>query len=204
MSDENTLGAAGAADAGAAGAEAGAESGTDSTQQENLLGTAGNAADETGEGEGAGKADEKEAEKAPELNIPEGAEIDADLLEAMKAKDPQKAVDAFLAAEQKRAEGWAKQQKEWVAEVKKEWGDKADYNLNLANRALHKFGSEELTGFLKQSGIGNHPAMIKLFHRIAEADAEDTVAGTAAAPTKTPTRSDALRGLYDKSPDLKF
>lgn len=193
---------------GAAGDEGGTE------PAEPVLGAAGAGEDKgttdggepakTGESEGGeGKgAEEGKPESKPEITIPEGAEIDADLLEAVKAGDGQKVVDAYLALQQKQADAWAEQQKQYVAEIRKEWGDKADHNLNLANRALHKFGSEGLVEFMRTTGLANHPEMVRLFHRIAEADAEDTVAGTATAPSKD--KSASLRTLYDNSPNLKF
>ena len=48
--------------------------------------------------------------------------------------------------------------------IKTEWGDKAEYNLNIARRALQTVDKEgELKQLLDQTGFGNHPAVLKFF-----------------------------------------
>ena len=46
-------------------------------------------------------------------------------------------------------------------------------NLVTARKALDRFGDRELYHFLDDSGLANHPAVIRLFTRVGEATAED-------------------------------
>lgn len=67
----------------------------------------------------------------------------------------------------------AKQREEAETELKKEWGDKFDGNIELAKRALKQFGGDEVVAFMDQSGLGNNPLIVKLFNRIGAAMSED-------------------------------
>ena len=55
---------------------------------------------------------------------------------------------------------------DWGNELKKEYGTAFDEKVGLARRAVRAFGSEELTGLLDESGLGNHPEMIRAFAKI--------------------------------------
>lgn len=60
--------------------------------------------------------------------------------------------------------------------LKKEWGGEEGWkaNLTLADRALTQFGSPEFKKHLDDTGLGNHPEMVKMFVAIGKAMAEDT------------------------------
>jgi hypothetical protein len=60
-----------------------------------------------------------------------------------------------------------------TAALKTEWGDKYDANLAIAQRALKAFGSEELSQHLVESGLGDDPRMVRLFHKIGSSMGED-------------------------------
>lgn len=67
---------------------------------------------------------------------------------------------------------------EWVNAVKadKEYGgDKLDENLGIAKRALNQFASDEFKGLLNQSGLGDHPEVLRLFYRVGLSMSEDGV-----------------------------
>ena len=80
--------------------------------------------------------------------------------------------------------GVAKQQREAqetaktaaLESLKKEWGGEEGWktNLTLADRALTRFGSPEFRKHLDDTGLGNHPEMVKIFVAIGKAMAEDT------------------------------
>ena len=49
----------------------------------------------------------------------------------------------------------------------KNWGDRADYNMNLAKRAMKQHDTDgTLTKLLKESGFGNHPAVLDHFYTL--------------------------------------
>jgi len=53
--------------------------------------------------------------------------------------------------------------------IKKEWGDKAEYHLNLARRALRTVDKDgELKEVLDQTGFGNHPVVLKFFANLGK------------------------------------
>ena len=124
------------------------------------------------------------SEVAKELNLPQDA--------AQKVLDKMAPVIAGRQAEQIAAV-----QTEWAntARADKEFGGQAlDENLGTARRALDQFGSPELRSLLNQTGMGNHPEVIRAFYRIGKAMSDDTFVGGKATPVKS-----AADVLYDKS-----
>lgn len=65
---------------------------------------------------------------------------------------------------------------EWKAssEADKEFGgEQLAENLGTAKKALDVFATPELRGLLNESGLGNHPEVIRLFYRVGKATSED-------------------------------
>lgn len=170
-------------------------------EEETILGEA--AEDVTEQAETDQPEEERSEEKpgAPEeyadFTLPEGMEIDPDLIAEFKAEakrlnlsqeDAQKLVDiqAKLAEKQSKAvlEQHQKTVAEWAEQVKAELG--ADYKKELAfaAKAINKFGTPELREFFNATGIGNHPELVKVFINIGKQISEDAfVEGkTKAAP----------------------
>lgn len=149
----------------------------------------------TGTTEPTGEAEvPNETPPAPteiEITVPEGA--NAELVDAFKsvAKEieldsakAQKVVDVFYKAEQKLVEArqneWRETQSNWLAEVKNDpefGGAKFEHNTNLANRALEKYGGEDLIEFLKSAGLTNFPPLVRAFMRIGQAMEPDSISG---------------------------
>lgn len=89
---------------------------------------------------------------------------------------------------------WAEQQQAAVQQAKTEWadqtktdseigGDKFDANLAVAKKGLDQFGSPELRTLLNESGLGNHPEVIRFFYRAGKAVGDDNfVASGRTAP----------------------
>lgn len=50
-------------------------------------------------------------------------------------------------------------------ELKKTWGERFDANIGLTQRAVAKLGGVELQAVLDSTGLGNHPDIIRAFHR---------------------------------------
>lgn len=89
---------------------------------------------------------------------------------AMHANTLKSMQDAQQKAQGEQLEQWAKD-----AKADKELGgDKFDQNLTVAKSALDKFGSPALREMLDASGLGNHPEVIRVFHKIGKAIAEDS------------------------------
>ena len=59
-------------------------------------------------------------------------------------------------------------QQEGFNNLKAEWGEAYDKNINMSQLALGEFADAEFVNYLEQTGLGDHPSMIKAFHNIAE------------------------------------
>jgi hypothetical protein len=63
-------------------------------------------------------------------------------------------------------------------------GDKLSENLGVAKKALDAFGTAELRSLLNQSGLGDHPEVIRFMYRAGKAISEDRFVGGAPAVGK--------------------
>lgn len=56
-------------------------------------------------------------------------------------------------------------------------GENLNANLETAKKALSNFGTKEFSTLLLESGLGNHPEMIRFMYRAGKAISEDTYVG---------------------------
>lgn len=95
---------------------------------------------------------------------------------------------------------------EWVAAAKSDsefGGDKLSENLSVARKALDQFGTPELRALLNESGLGNHPEIIRMMYRAGKAISEDTYVGRSSGPGGKPqpkSFADAAAALYSNQP----
>lgn len=76
-------------------------------------------------------------------------------------------------------------------------GERWDNTQRIANKALEKYAPPELKQYLIATMQDAHPLLVRTFHAIGKAMADDSVAGTvlgAGAPSADPNQ--AFRGLY--------
>jgi hypothetical protein len=166
---------------------------------------------EGGEAEGTKTEDEQaKPEGAPEkyeFKAPEGHEFSPEVLgkfsEAAKELNlPQDAAQKMLdkiapafAERQANALEAARTQWETDAKADKEYGgNKLTENLAVARKALDTFGTPELRTLLNESGLGNHPEIIRAFYRAGKAISEDTFVGG-----KPSASNDGAKSLYPNS-----
>lgn len=64
-----------------------------------------------------------------------------------------------------------------TAELKAEWGDKYEPNLDLAKATIKKFGDQKLLDYLESSGIGNNGQLIRMLSKIGALTLEDSARG---------------------------
>lgn len=62
-------------------------------------------------------------------------------------------------------------------------GDKITENLAVAKKALDSFGTPELRALLNESGLGNHPEIIRFMFRAGKAISEDSYVGPSVGST---------------------
>ncbi len=72
---------------------------------------------------------------------------------------------------------WVAQEANWLKEIesdKEVGGVEFKKNIELAHRALSKFGGPEFLKELNDTRLGNHPGLVRTFVRIAKEIGEDT------------------------------
>lgn len=160
-----------------------------------------------------GEAQAPKAEEPAELAdfaAPEGVRVDSEAATefknlakelGLKQEGAQKVADVGF----KLAQKWEAKQAEQIKAAKEAWiegtktdkefgGEKLNENLAVAKKALDAFGTPELRTLLNESGLGNHPEIVRAFYRAGKAISEDRfVVGN--APKQTGDR-DLAGSLY--------
>lgn len=75
-------------------------------------------------------------------------------------------VDSLIAQAEAQSQTW---REETLAEK-----DIGEAGVAIATRAVERFGSDSLKQWLKESGMGNHPELVRFCMRVGNAIAEDT------------------------------
>lgn len=144
-------------------------------------------------------AEKTDAEKAldavPEdgkytLAMPDGVEVDQELLDAlgpkfaakkMTTREAQELTDEYVKIEtaraQKRMEDWGNTISGWVDTAKKDkeiGGDKWDGTVQASQKAVNALGTPGLREYLNASGGGNHPELIRIFAKVGAMISEDS------------------------------
>ena len=182
------------------------------TQQEAPANQAPQAAD-------AAKAVGDQAPEAPkgapekyEFKPVDGRELDSETMStfAEVAKEAGLTQDAAQKILDRMAPQMAQRQQAQIEAIRNEWvaasktdsefgGEKIAENLATAKKALDQFGTPELRALLNESGLGNHPEIIRLMYRAGKAISEDTYVGRAASVGGKPAPksfADAAAALY--------
>lgn len=166
-----------------------AESGTKDKADESVK----DKADETGEKAKDEDTKVKEPEGAPEeyadFAVEEGLTLDAEVLDQFKAEAkaanlPQDKAQAFVDMAVKLSKDWNDKAVAAFTETRTGWreatksdpeigGAKLAEVLSGAKAVRDSFGSPELTEVLNTFGLGDHPAVVKFFHKVRQAVSED-------------------------------
>lgn len=157
------------------------------------------------------KEDPQGAPEAYKFKLPDGMEIDAEVLGEFTAfakelnlpqDKAQKIVDfqAKLAAKQADEYQAAalKQGQEWASQVKNDpelGGDNYEKSVASAVKVIQSFGDDGLRDLLNNTGLGNHPALFKFCHRVSQAMSEDkfVMPGSQTAAPKEMSIIDAFK-----------
>ena len=156
------------------------------------------------------KVDETKPETPPEkyeLKLPDQSPVDPKRLEAIAAEakaanmtqeQAQSLVERehrmmtdLIQSHQDRINGWMK---ESIAD-KEIGGPEISRNIEMAKRLVDTFGSPLLKKQLEDSGMGQHPELLRLFVRLGKAYGEDRlVTGAQGVPAKKASPADLLFG----------
>jgi len=140
---------------------------------------------------------------------PEGVTFDDVVIDAFSevARDLNLPQDQAQKVLDKMAPVMAQRQAEQIAAVRSQWetearadkefgGENLNENLAVAKRAMDAFATPELKTLLNESGLGNHPEIIRAFYRAGKAISEDPF--IPGAGKHAPQQGDARR-LYNAS-----
>lgn len=157
------------------------------------------------------KAETSAPEAYEDFTLPEGMDMDAEVLGEFKtlAKElnipqakAQQLIDFQTQLATKQAEQYqaavTKQAQDWAAAIKNDpdvGGENYDKSVASAVKVIQSFGDPALTELLNNSGLGNHPALFKFCHRISAAISEDkfVLPGSQTDAPKEMTLVDAFR-----------
>jgi hypothetical protein len=125
-----------------------------------------------------------------EFALPEGFSLDAEIGDQFSAMArelnlPQEKAQALLDLATQNMQRIVEAQQSAQAQITQQWqedsradkefgGAKLTENLALAERAINQF-NPELYNVLEQSGMGNHPEVIRFAYRVGKAIAEDRI-----------------------------
>ncbi|MDR5772084.1 MULTISPECIES: hypothetical protein [unclassified Caballeronia] len=162
--------------------------------------------------EGDKPAEEAKPIEYTDFTLPEGVTLKGEALDELKAfakekglsqEDAQKLVDmgakqsqAFTARLTEQAQAQAA---EWATQTQNDkeiGGEQLPENLAAAKQALDKFGSPELKSLLNQSGLGNHPEVVRFMVKAGKAISEDGRIVTGSAGNKNRADTPIANRLY--------
>ena len=122
----------------------------------------------------------------------------------LKPEQAQKLVDFQLKADAARTKAnitaLETERAEWAKSLKADkdiGGAKFDATLRVANKAFEKFVDPETKAFLLGAGLDVHPGLVKVFHKIGLAMADDSISGgTPGNGASKPSAQAQLNALY--------
>ncbi len=124
-----------------------------------------------------------------EFKQPEGRSFDAEVLSTvgegaqslgLTQDKAQTILDKIAPVmEQRQSDRLQQERAAWVKAVKDDkdiGGAKLQESVAVAQKALKAFGTPELTKLLNDSGLGDHPDVIRFFHKVGKSISEDGMA----------------------------
>lgn len=79
-------------------------------------------------------------------------------------------------------------------------GDKFDETLKVAQQAIGRFGSDDLKTLLEETGLGNHPEVIRMFWKLGTSISEDQ---TLQSSSGDRSEQDVARLMFPNSPQAR-
>lgn len=118
---------------------------------------------------------------------------DAGMTQAQAQKVAELAVKRVEAERSRQSDALTQARTQWAdaARADKEYGGQnLEASLGYAKKALDAYGSPELKALLNETGLGNHPELIRAFVRAGKAISEDRIitGGRQAPPPADPAK----------------
>lgn len=131
-----------------------------------------------------------------EFKAPEGRQFDAEVIGSFSevAKELNLSQESAQKVLDRVAPKMAERQAAQLEAIRSQWtessrsdkefgGDKLNENLVTAKRALDSFGTPELRTLLNESGLGNHPELVRFMFRAGQSISEDRFVGSSNGST---------------------
>lgn len=150
-----------------------------------------------------------------DLKAPKDSYLDNTAVDSVKAFAKEKGLSpdqaqALLERESANVASFVEQQEKAREELRTSWleqaktdkeigGDGFNANAELAKRVVEKFGTDDFKKALDESGLGNHPELVRILARIGKAMGNDTLV-VPGSISGTPRPSMAER-LYPTTPN---
>ena len=83
--------------------------------------------------------------------------------------------------------------------LKREWGTNYDSKIDYAQRAFAQFSSKEFSQLMDETGLGNHPELLKAFSKIGEMMGEDQLvvgSGSGGGRISSQQAKEEIESLY--------
>lgn len=164
---------------------------------------------ETAPGEGKPQEPAAVVPEKYDFKLPQGVSLHPELQAKFETlakevkltnEQAQKFVEIDLARRNAERDASVAERKAWIEQGKsdKEFGGaKYEETLGLAQAGLSKFADAHAVGLVEATGLGDHPAFLRMFSKIAKAFGEDKTAGVTST-TGAPERSFADQ-FYEKA-----
>jgi hypothetical protein len=91
-------------------------------------------------------------------------------------------VNAIAGQQEQEQQAFDQFEVENTQALQQEWGGNFDKNVELARRAFMNFATPEAVEIMEQTGLGNHPEILKVFSRVGELLQEDSVLPGSSTP----------------------
>jgi len=151
----------------------------------------GESKDDDGEGEKSAKDEDSDKPEKYEFETEEDSPITDEMLDeialyskaqGLSQKQAQEVVDiqekALNSYQEKLMSNFHKQSSEWKAEAARDpeiGGVDHGEKVELAKRVIDKYATPEFSKEIVKSGFGNHPELVRIFHRIGKAMGNDSL-----------------------------
>ena len=141
------------------------------------------------------------------VSLPENSLLSAQTLAAFKqtaaqVKLPAESLQTWLSYEENRLQTASqtaekeqcKKLATWARQTQEMFGPQWQEEVSKAVRAADAFGGAQLRQLLEETGLGNHPVIVRTFHAVAQRICEDVTPGGAPSAQTDKTFTEALYG----------
>ena len=141
------------------------------------------------------------------VSLPENSLLSVQTLAAFKqtaaqVKLPAESLQMWLSYEENRLQAAAEEAEKnrreevetWARQTQDMFGPRWQEEVSKAVRGADAFGGPQLRQLLEETGLGNHPVIVRTFHAVAQRICEDVTPGGAANAMTDKTFTQALYG----------